>query len=152
VSVDTVHEELTMSDLETRIHDVLAHHRLAALATCTEDGRPWVRYVIPRVDESLTLTLATHLDSRKVAHLRRNPEVHLTCGVLAVETAQTYVQVEGRAVVVTEAAAKQAWWRDHLRRWFTGPDDPKYCLVEIRPYRIELMSPAAEGPQVWTPA
>ena len=141
-----------MNELKQRIHDLLARRTVAALATVTEDGRPWVRYVVPRVDDDLTLTFACHLDSRKVAQIRRQPEVHLTCGVAALETAQQYVQVEGRAEVVTDPKARQAYWRDHLRRYFTGPDDPRYCLIVIRPYRVEYLSPEVDGPLVWTPA
>ena len=141
-----------MNDLQQRIHDLLARRTVAALATVTEDGKPWVRYMVPRVDDELTLTCAAHLDSRKVAHLRRQPEVHLTCGVAALETARQYVQVQGRAEVVTDARSRHAFWNDWLRRYFTGPDDPKYCLIVIRPYRIEYLASDLDAPLVWTPA
>ncbi len=36
-----------MSDLKERIPDVIGKPHMAGLATVTEDGRPWVRYVMP---------------------------------------------------------------------------------------------------------
>ena len=141
-----------MTDLKARILDVLKTRRVASLATVTSEGKPWVRYVVPTPDEELRLTFATHLRSRKVAQIRDNPEVHLTQGVTRLETARSYVQVQGTASIVTDPAAKKAYWRDHLTAYFQGPEDADYCLVVITPYRIELLSAEATEPQVWMPA
>ena len=35
-----------MSDLKERILKILQQPQLAALATITQDGKPWVRYVM----------------------------------------------------------------------------------------------------------
>lgn len=141
-----------MIDLKARILEVLKTRRVASLATVTPDGKPWVRYVVPTVDEALGLTFATHLRSRKVAHIRANPEVHLTAGVTQLETARSYVQVQGTAEIVTDTGAKKAYWKEHLRVYFQGPEDLDYCLVVITPYRIELVSSHSTAPQVWMPA
>ena len=141
-----------MADLKKKILEVLIQRRVAAFATVTEDGKPWVRYVVASPDEDLNLTFPTHLKSRKVAHLRRNPEAHLTCGVAALETARHYVQVAGTAEIVTEEAARKAHWRPFLSNYFQGPDDPDYCLVVVKPYRIEYVSMDAWSPEIWTPA
>ena len=139
-----------MSELKKRILDVISQRRVAAFATVTPEGKPWVRYVVPRADEELTLTFATFLDSRKVAQVKKNPEVHLTTGVSNLETARQYVQVQGLAEVVTDDSERTAYWQDHLKVYFTGPDDPNYCLMVIKPYRIELVSMTGQDPEVWT--
>lgn len=139
-----------MSDLKNRIFGVVSQRRVAGLATVTEDGKPWVRYVVPQADRDLTITFSTFLDSRKVAQVRKNPEVHLTTGVASLETARQYVQIQGLAGIVTEKEALRAYWHDHLKVYFSGPDDPNYCLIEIRPYRIELVSMTGGDPEVWT--
>ena len=140
-------------DLKARIYDVLKQRRVACFATVTAENKPWVRYVVATADpETLSLTFATHLKSRKVGQIRANPEVHLCTGVSNLETARHYVQVQGTAEVVTDAAAKQAYWKDSLASYFSGPDDPDYSLVVITPYRIEYLSATATEPLVWTAA
>ena len=138
--------------LAAEILDVLRQRRVASFATVTPDGKPWVRYVVVTVDDELRITFPTHEKSRKVAQLRSNPEVHLTTGVTQLETARRYVQVQGTAAVVTDAAAKKAHWKEFLGAYFSGDDDPDYCLVVITPYRIELVRADSWTPRVWTPA
>jgi len=120
------------------------------LATVTEDGKPWVRYVTPMADENLTLWMATFIRSRKVAQIRKNSEVHLTLGVTTMETAESYLQIQGRAEILTDEKTKKTVWLDQLKAIFSGPDDPNYVVCRITPYRIEYqkMAPGAP-PEVW---
>jgi len=141
-----------MADLKKKILDVLIQRRVAALATVTEDGKPWVRYVVPAPDEELNLTFPTHRKSRKIAHIRRNPEVHLTTGVANLETARHYVQVQGTAEIVDDEASRKAHFRPYLQAYFEGPEDPDYVLVVVKPYRIEYVSMDSWNPEVWVPA
>jgi general stress protein 26 len=139
-----------MSNLKQKILAKIKGPTLSALATITEDGRPWVRYVTPVADKNLTFWMATFINSRKVAQIRKNPEVHLTIGVSTPETAESYLQVQGRAEILTDEKTKKAVWSDHLKGIFSGPDDPNYCVCKITPYRIEYhkMVPGA-SPEVW---
>ncbi len=141
-----------MADLTEKILDVLRQRRVASFATVTEDGKPWVRYVVPTASDDLRLTFPTHLKSRKVAHLRRNPEVHLTTGVTRLETARRYVQVQGTAEIRDDAEAKRAHWVSFLHHYFQGPEDPDYVLVVVTPYRIEYVTMDSWSPEVWTAA
>jgi general stress protein 26 len=138
-----------MSDLKAKIRGKMLQPTLSVLATITEDGKPWVRYVTPVMDDGLVIRLATFLHSRKVAHIKRNAEVHLATGVTAPETAESYLQVQGRAGIKTDPETKKAMWSDQLKRYFSGPDDPNYCVCEIVPYRIEYMSMNSMTPEVW---
>jgi len=141
-----------MSDLKSRILDKLAGPTLVGLATLTTDGRPWVRYVVAAADKNLNVWFSTHIGSRKVEQIRKNPAVHLNGGVSTMETAESYVQVEGKAEVLTDAATKQSAWNDMLKPYFTGPDDPNFCVVKVTPSRIEFwgMTPG-RTPEVWEP-
>ena len=78
-------------ELKKKILAKLTGPNLCALATLTEDCKPWVRYVTPFADENLTLWMATFLGSRKVVQIKKNPEVHLTTGVATLETAESYL-------------------------------------------------------------
>ncbi|KMY69283.1 hypothetical protein AAU61_03920 [Desulfocarbo indianensis] len=122
---------------------------LASFATLTEDGKPWVRYVTPLADQDLVIRFATFIASRKVAQVKQNPEVHLTLGVTDPMTAQSYIQVQGKAQIKTDQASREKVWFDRLKAYFQGPDDPNLAVVEITPYRIEFMDMGSVEPQVW---
>ena len=93
--------------LKEKILAKLTGPTLCALATVTEDGKPWVRYVMLSADEHLTLWGATFAGFRKVAHIRKNPEVHLVTGAKDMETAESYLQIQARAEILTDAGSQE---------------------------------------------
>lgn len=124
---------------------------LCALGTLTEDGKPWVQNVTLFADENLTIWMATFINSRKVGQNKKNPEVHLTTGVATMETAESYLQIQGKAEILTDQATKKAVWNDYLKEIFTGPDDPNYVVCKITPYRIEYQGMGMVPPEIWEP-
>jgi len=58
-------------------------------------------------------------------------------GVTDMGTAESYLQIQGRVEILTDEATKKMVWNDHLESYFSGPDDPDYCVCKITPYRIE---------------
>src|SRR5512137_1067223 len=122
-----------MNDLEKKIWASLGRPQLASLATVTQTGQPWVRYVTVYADAGFRLRFCTDEGSRKVRHIRARPEVHLTCGNLQPPDDSAYLQIAGCAAVVIAAEEKRAFWREEWTRYFSGPDDPTYVIVEIRP-------------------
>jgi general stress protein 26 len=140
---------MNMANLKERIAAKLKQSALFTLATVTEEGKPWVRYVTPFADENLTIWMATFVNSRKVAQIRRNPEVHLTTGVTSMENAESYLQIQGRAEILTDEKTKKAVWFDRLKGIFSGPGDPNYCVCKITPYRIEYQGMGMVPPEVW---
>ena len=137
-----------MTDLKKRIHEKLSRFPMVCLATASATGKPWVRYVMARPDDDLTLRIATSAGSRKVAQIRENPQVHVTCGVTDLPGAESYLQIEATAEVSTDPAQKRAFWDDRLLSYFSGPDDEKFAVITVRPHRIELMSMTAKM-EVW---
>jgi len=140
-----------MSDLQQRIIDLAKGPRLLNLATVTEDGKPWVRYVTGKIDEGLSIRFSTRLDSDKVRHMRGNQNVHVTLGEKDVMKAKRWLQIEGTAEISTAQAERDAFWHDGLKAIFKGPDDPNYGVVSINPCRIELGSLGSPAPEVWQP-
>ena len=138
-----------MSELKEKILAVLRRPQFAGIATVTEDGKPWVRYVMAVADENLTLRSACFLSSRKVAQVAKNPEVHLMCGVTSLENMSPYFQIQTRAEVTNDESERHAYWCDELANIFDGPDDPRYRILIMRPYRIEMVSPPNMAPEVW---
>ncbi|HYW78790.1 MAG TPA: pyridoxamine 5'-phosphate oxidase family protein [Thermoguttaceae bacterium] len=138
-----------MSDVKTRILDIIGQPQLCGFATITEDGKPWVRYVAAVGGPNMELRFASFIDARKVKQIAANPEVHLTCGVNNLTEMKPYLQIQGRARLTTEADERHAFWNDMLAPIFSGPDDPKYGIIVVQPYRIEYCDPASMGQEVW---
>ncbi len=132
-----------------KIRAALEGSVLAALATVTAEGRPWVRYVTIHTADDLRIRCVTSLSSRKVAHIRENRHVHLVCGVTVPAASNQYLQIAGYAQISTEPDERRANWHDSLREYFTGPDDPEYCVLIVRPARIEYYPVGATQPEVW---
>jgi general stress protein 26 len=139
-----------VSDLKERIAGILTQPQLVGLATVTEDGKPWVRYVMTLASEDLIIRCATFVKARKVKQIKKNPEVHLTCGVTDPQQMAPYLQIQGRARLTTSKAVRHAFWTEMLAQIFDGPDDPKYGILEITPYRIEFCGVGSFKPEVWT--
>ncbi|MBN1766703.1 MAG: pyridoxamine 5'-phosphate oxidase family protein [Sedimentisphaerales bacterium] len=139
-----------MSDLKDQIYGILQTPQLAGLATITEDGKPWVRYVMAMADETLKIRIATFTQARKVTQIQKNPEVHLICGVTDPQEMAPYLQIQGRARLDTSQQTRHNFWSDMIAPFFSGPDDPNYGVIEIIPYQIEVMSPGSYKPEVWT--
>jgi len=138
-----------MSSAQQRMSGILQKPQLACLATITSEGKPWVRYVFCQGSGDMTIRFATFKDSRKVAQIMSNPEVHLTCGVATPAEMKPYLQIQGRAEFVTDSAERHGFWKESLNGYFSGPDDANYGVVVIRPYRIELCTPGSNEPEVW---
>ena len=137
-----------MSDVKTKIQGLLAGPQLASFATVTEEGRPWVRYVVVVADGAFNLRFATYLESRKVAHIEKNPSVHLTIGG-SMESEGPYLQIEGTARVTTDQEERNACWNEMLAKYFQGPEDPNYAIVITEATRIEYWSFESMEPLVW---
>jgi len=138
-----------MSDLKDRISKIIGQPQLSGLATITEDGKPWVRYVMAVGSPDLTVRCATFASARKTRQIAKNPEVHLTCGVTDPQNMQPYLQIQGRAALNKSKEVRHAFWSDMLAPIFSGPDDPNYAVLEITPYYIEYWSLGKFEPEVW---
>jgi general stress protein 26 len=132
-----------MSSLKQRIFEFARVPQLMSVATVTAQGAPRVRYVVGRADEGLTFRFSTHLDSAKVAQLQADPRVAVTMGATDVR-ATAWLELEGRAEVSTAESERHGFWFPGLAAHFSGLDDPRYCVVCIRPTAITL------GAERWT--
>lgn len=138
----------TDSILKT-IKQMLATPQLASLATLTEQGKPWSRYVMIVTDGDLTMRCATFIHARKVHQINHNNEVHLNCGISDPNKMAPYLQIQGKAAFTNSKEERHALWNEHLAAIFQGHDDPNYGVIVIKPYRIELMEAGSFEPKVW---
>jgi general stress protein 26 len=138
-----------MSDLTQRIFEVAKDFQLINFATITEDGKPWVRYVVGKADADLVFRFCSMVSARKIGQVRKNPNVHMSLGAKDLVTANHWLQVEGKAAVSTDRAERESFWFDDLKNYFSGPDDPNYCIVIVRPSRIEFGTMGNKTPEIW---
>ncbi len=139
-----------LGDLHRRILEIIAQPRLAALATLTDEDKPWVRYVMIQGGEDMKIRFASFVAARKVVHINRNPEVHLTCGITDPMVLSPYLQIQGRAFFTTDESERHDFWGELTASVFAGPDDPRYGVGIVVPYRIEYCIPGISPPEVWT--
>jgi len=138
-----------MSDLKSRIQEILQKPPLASLATITQDGKPWVRYVTIFTSPDMTIRCATFVNARKVKQIAKNPEVHLTCGIADPKHMVPYLQIQGRATLNTSRQTRHSFWTDMFSAIFDGPDDPNFAVLETQPYYIEYWTPGMREPEAW---
>ncbi len=135
-----------MSDLKGRILELMSTPQIVSLATVTEDGAPWARYVTGAVDAELRFTCCTFAGSRKVAQMKANPKVHILAGGRGLEDTETYVHYAGTAEITRDEVLRHKVWHDGLKNYFEGPDDPNYTIVVVTPARIEVAASDVECP------
>jgi general stress protein 26 len=138
-----------MDDLKKRIYEVAKEDQLLNLATITENGKPWVRYVSGKANSDLVFRFCTHLQSDKAREMRKDPNVHLSLGAKDARSAKNWLQVAGVAEISTSQNERDALWMDGLKAFFKGPDDPNFAVIIVRPTKIELGSMTG-APEVWT--
>lgn len=136
-------------ELRKKILEILEKVQLAGFATINEEGKPWVRYVMTKGSDDMTVRFSTFVSARKVKQIEANPEVHLTMGVTDPEKMASYLQIQGKAHLTTDEAERHAFWIPMLEQIFKGPDDPEYGVIVVEPYRIELMNAGTFEPEIW---
>ncbi len=140
---------MNCNNVKQNIENVLNTPQLASMATVTPDGKPWVRYVMIATDPDGIIRCATFVDARKVAQIKQNPEVHITCGINDPAELKPYLQIQANAVLTTDDKVRHDFWNPPLANIFDSPDDPKYGVIEMTPYRIEYWAPGRYEPEVW---
>jgi len=119
--------------------DIIERAHYCTFISIDAAGQPQARIVDPIApDESFTIWFATNPLTRKVAQVRRNPKVTLSCFDAATES---YVTVLGRGDLVTKVAEKQRHWKsDWAGIYPNGAKGDDVMLVRITPSRLEIVS------------
>ncbi|MNI48087.1 General stress protein 26 [compost metagenome] len=86
--------------------------------------------------DGLQIYLATNRQSHKVEELEEKPHIALLFGYEG-DGSSAIVEVQAKASVTKNNELRGQLWNDGLKRWFKGPDDPNYVILDISPSRIE---------------
>ena len=134
--------------LKSKIIEVIEGSRLGSVATI-KDGKPWVRYMVIKHDENLTLYTSTFQKSRKVEQINKDNNVHITVGGDPKNLQSAYINVQATAQILTDPETKKQQWSDMLKNYFSGPEDPNYAVIKISPQVIEYMVPGTHQPEMY---
>ena len=130
-------QEASRERLLAAARETMLAARYCALITLDSWGRPQARTLDPfPPDENMVVWLGTNPRSRKVAAIRRNPQVTL---YYFDREAQAYVTIYGIARLVTDPKAKVKWWKDEWKSFY--PDRAKdYLLIRVAPQKLEVVN------------
>lgn len=136
---------MTEDQLKGKILKVLDQNKIGTLATII-DGKPHSRYMT-FFHDGLKLYTATSKRTDKVEEIQQDPDVHILLGYVGEGFGDSYLEIAGKAVMNDSEELKKAYWNDHLKPWFEGPDDPNYTIAEIHPTSIRLMNNQGHPPE-----
>jgi len=133
----TDQKDSTNSKLISAARDIMQAAGTCALITVDETGIPMVRIMDPFPAESdFTVWLGTNPNSRKVTHIKENPNVTL---YYSDSDASGYVVIHGLAQLVNEKKEKEAHWKDAWQDFY--PDKTNgYLLIKVSPQWMEVLS------------
>jgi general stress protein 26 len=139
--------------VRTEVAAILQATRQHAFLATVDGDQPACRVVAPFVDDELNIWIVTFRQSRKVAHIEKNPRVCLS--FLEIPGYAREANVYGRASLVTAEAEKQHIWdigAENLRRYFPeGPSSDRFCLLRVHVDRVEWRQGATHEYMVYRP-
>ena len=129
-------EQPTREEAMAKIGEMIADARISTLTTVDADGTLWSRPMAIQTDDFAgTLHFFTHVETEKVGHVERNPNVSVA---FSDPKAQSYVTLAGTASVVNDRAKIAELWSEPMRTWFPeGTDDADLRLLRVDVDRAE---------------
>lgn len=135
--------------LEQTIIKALDDNKFGSFGTIEAGNKPKVRYMAVFHD-GLNIYLATNRKTHKVEELKDNPNAFLLLGY---ETGggKDVLEIEAMVDITKDETLRSKVWNKELEKWFKGPDDPDYVILELTPTRIEYEAKDHKR-EVWEPA
>ncbi|MHA6532274.1 pyridoxamine 5'-phosphate oxidase family protein [Paenibacillus sp. BAC0078] len=133
-------------ELEQAIIKALDDNKFGSFGTIEAGNKPKVRYMAV-FHEGLQIYLATSRKTHKVEELKDNPHAFLLLGYEQ-GGGKDVLEIEATAAVTKDEGLRSKVWNKELEKWFKGPDDPDYVILELMPARIEYLGKNKEN-GVW---
>ena len=130
----------TIEQIKREVWASLKETQCVYLATAESD-QPRVRPVtLLNIDEKFWI--ASSPRSTKVRQILRNPNVEF-CLPLSAECGSGYIRIAGVASVVTDSDVKASIGGriPFLDQYWSGIDDPNFCLIRITRVEVEYLRP-----------
>ncbi|MNO23348.1 General stress protein 26 [compost metagenome] len=124
-------------ELEQTILKALDDNKFGSFGTIEAGNKPKVRYMAVFHD-GLQIYLATNRKTHKVEELQDNPNAFLLLGYEQ-GGGKDVLEIEATVAVTKDEGLRSKVWNKELEKWFKGPDDPDYVILELMPTRIEYI-------------
>jgi len=132
-------------DARETARKILDESFVGTMAT-VQQGKPFSRYMT-FFNEDFTLYTATSKKTDKVDELESNPNTHILIGYDGEGFGDVYLEIMGTVTISDEESFKKKIWNDHMKPWFTGPEDPELVILKVEPDSMRLMNKKGEEPQ-----
>lgn len=123
---------------------ILEESFVGTMATI-QQNKPNSRYMTFFSDE-FTLYTATSKQTEKVDELEENPHTHVLIGYEGKGMGDDYLDIEGTVSLSDDQELKKKIWNDHMKPWFSGPDDPDLIILKITPDSVRLINKKGKPP------
>lgn len=111
------------------------------LALIDSDGYPTAATISPSKAEGLRwVTFCTGLGSNWAKRIAGCKRASICFNAMGCN-----ITLVGDMEVLTDLATKQAMWYDGMGYYFSGPEDPGFCVLRFATRRYSLMLSEAEG-------
>ncbi|ARJ37540.1 general stress protein [Sporosarcina ureae] len=127
------------------VQKILNESMVGTMAT-VDNNKPYSRYMT-FMSDGLTLYTPTNRKTEKVDELDDNPYTHILLGYEGEGFGDAYVEYSGRVTISDDESLKEKVWNDHMKAWFTGPEDPNLVILKIEPEAIRLMNKSGQPPE-----
>lgn len=134
-------------ELREKILEVIAGPHTAAVATM-DANVPAVRFMLLTGFPDMTLVGGTKKSSRKVAQLKRNPEVAIAIWS-GKEYTSPYVEIRARAEIRDDLQTKKKFWSPMFMPYFKTVDDPDFVILIFTASEISYYIPSTGSREVW---
>jgi Uncharacterized stress protein (general stress protein 26) len=133
--------------LKEKILAVIAGPHVSAVATISA-GKPAVRFMVLSGSDDMTLIAGTMKASRKVEHLKKNPDVAISIWS-GKEFTDPYVVIKAKGEVHEDLATKKKSWNPMFEKYFKTVDNPDYVILKFIASEIEYTTPDTGAMDVW---
>lgn len=124
---------------------ILDESLVGTMAT-VQDNKPFSRYMT-FFNEDFTLYTATSKQTDKVEELEGNPNTHILIGYEGEGYDDAYLEIMGTVKVADDESLKEKVWNEHMKPWFSGPEDPNLVILKVTPESMRLMNKKGQEPQ-----
>jgi general stress protein 26 len=133
--------------LKEKILEVIGGPHVGAVATIS-GGKPAVRFMVLSGSDDMTLIGGTMTTSRKVDHLKKNPDVAVSIWS-GKEYTDPYVVIQAKGEVHGDLATKKKYWNPMFEQYFKTVDNPDYVILKFTATEIEYTNPKTQAMEVW---
>ncbi|MFE4074307.1 pyridoxamine 5'-phosphate oxidase family protein [Peribacillus sp. YIM B13477] len=136
---------MSQNQIKEKVLNIIRNHKIGVLSS-VENNKPHSRYMTFFNDE-LTLYTPTSGKTEKIDEIEKNPNVHILIGYDNEGLGDSYLEISGTSKINDSQELKDKLWNESFEKWFEGPKDPNYLILQIKPESIRLMNNNGEPPQ-----